>query len=863
MKLRSLVIYGMVVVIIALVVLAILGHTAARSLDQRLDRLATLRAVDSRLGQMVSAIDYVSLVRADWPTLKQLANDSDSLTDDLKTLDYPQARLAHDHLVEIAALGNEVRNSTDRPAALRMLADQARLHHAGAREAIAALVDENNELLLADLYRILRALAVAALTFALLVIIAALIVQRRLVRPIKAIDGGLRALRKGQMDARIHITSDDEFGDLARSFNTMADERQRHEARLAESEHRFRELTESIGEVFWIASPNKSETFYVSPAFEKLWGMPGDVLYERASAWTEAIHPDDFDQVQVLLGGHAEGRYLAEYRIVRPDGSIRWIQDKSSPVHDETGRIVRIVGVARDITNEKEYQQRLGERIKELRCLYQVLEVTTRSELTVDEAASQVVELLPKSMLHESHAVARIAVLDSVRTSMNWQDPARSISSQISVDGKAIGTIEVGYISADSRARQEFLPEEVALINGIAIHLGRMIKSRRMADTLTRSERLKAIGELTGGIAHDFNNLLTVIIGNAEMLMERDDNDVSELAGMINKAASRGAELTSRLLAFARRQALEPVALDVSGLITDISPLLKRSLGESIELNINTRKGLWIALADPAQLESALLNLCLNARDALTGSGKLTIETANAVLDADYTDDQEELVPGEFVMLAVSDNGCGIPREHLEHVFEPFYTTKPTGTGLGLSMVYGLVKQLGGHARIYSEPGQGTTVKLYLKRADQGEAGPLKARAAPDQLQGTETILVVEDNDLVRANACKQLGDQGYRVIEAGDAQQALMILRARKDIDLLFTDIIMPGGMTGKELADLALQLHPDLAVLYTSGYTENAIVHNGRLDPGVELLSKPYGTRELLERTRQILDQNRIDRP
>ncbi|MEO8278517.1 MAG: ATP-binding protein [Ideonella sp.] len=376
---------------------------------------------------------------------------------------------------------------------------------------------------------------------------------------------------------------------------------------------------------------------------------------------------------------------------------------------------------------------------------------------------------------------------------------------------------------------------------------------------LQQAQRMEAIGQLTGGVAHDFNNLLTVVLGNAELLAELngDNPPHRKLAESIVGAAQRGADLTRGLLAFARKQALDPKAVDVNALLANIDPMLRRTLGEHIEIELIRAAGLWPALVDPGQLENALLNLCLNSRDAMPGGGRLTLETANIRLDTEYAQRHVDVTPGAYVMVAVSDSGDGIAPENLTRVFEPFYTTKEKGkgTGLGLAMVYGFVKQSSGHIAIYSEIGQGTSVKLYLPRmrSDQGQPAEPEARIAT--VGGSETILLVEDDEAVRSYAQAALRSFGYSVIEAADGASALALLRQNDRIDLLFTDVVMPGGMNGRALADAARELRPALRVLYTSGYTENAIVHHGRLDADAQLLSKPYRRSDLDRAVRAAL--------
>lgn len=385
---------------------------------------------------------------------------------------------------------------------------------------------------------------------------------------------------------------------------------------------------------------------------------------------------------------------------------------------------------------------------------------------------------------------------------------------------------------------------------------------RQLEKQLHQAQRLEAVGQLTGGIAHDFNNLLTVILGNAEMLEESldDDSGLVQLAGMIRNAAGRGAELTNRLLAFARRQTLDPEPVDVNDMIAGLDHLLRRTLGEDIELEIIRDKDPGPALADAAQLESALLNLCLNARDAMPEGGKLSIEMANVTLDDNRTVGAADVESGQYVMVAVSDTGVGMDDETLTQAFEPFFTTKDNskGSGLGLSMVYGYARQSNGHVHIDSAPGRGTTVRMYLPQAESQarKSEKVEMESHPEGRARNERILVVEDNDMVRRHVEQQLIHLGYRVVCAADGAEALEIFRKDGAFNLLLTDVIMPGAMSGRELSDRVNEIDPDLPVLYTSGYTEDAIVQDGRLERGVQLLRKPYRREELAAKVRKALD-------
>ena len=377
---------------------------------------------------------------------------------------------------------------------------------------------------------------------------------------------------------------------------------------------------------------------------------------------------------------------------------------------------------------------------------------------------------------------------------------------------------------------------------------------------LMQAQKLEAIGKLTGGVAHDFNNVLQVIGSNLQLLQPvvQDSSDAERLLRAALAAVDRGAKLSSQLLAFARRQPLDPVPLNIGRRVRAMDELLRRALGEHVEVETSLAGGLWTTLADGHQLENVILNLAINARDAMPQGGKLTIETGNVVLDEHYTQGVPDLAPGQYVMLAVSDTGHGMPPEVAAQAFEPFFTTKPEGkgTGLGLSMAYGFAKQSGGHIRIYSEPGHGTTIKLYLPRSFEKEVEPPRQPAGPVQ-GGSETILVVEDDLAVQAAVVGTLQSLGYRVLRASDAQAALTVLQSGVHVDLLFTDVVMPGPLRSPELAQRARQLLPSVQVLFTSGYTQNAIVHGGRLDPGVELLSKPYRQEDLARKVRQVLQK------
>jgi PAS domain S-box-containing protein len=388
----------------------------------------------------------------------------------------------------------------------------------------------------------------------------------------------------------------------------------------------------------------------------------------------------------------------------------------------------------------------------------------------------------------------------------------------------------------------------------------RDVTGQREAEAqLLQAQKMEAVGQLTGGVAHDFNNLLTVIVGGLDLARERAPADMRPTLDGALRAAERGASLVQRLLAYSRKQALAPTELDLNGLATGIEDLLRRTLGEDVDVELTLAPQLWTAMADRGQVENALINLAVNARDAMPNGGKLTIETGNVVLDNDYADLNAEVLPGDYVMLAVTDTGTGMSTDVIERAFEPFFTTKEVGkgSGLGLSMVYGFARQSGGHVKIYSEVGHGTVVRLYLPRHVAKGTHPTSAATVPaDHPRGGETIMVVEDDPLVRTLVVTQLKELGYRVLEAGNGPQAQVILLGGEPVDLLFTDVVMPGGMTGRQLADAVKPHRPNMKTLFTSGYTRDSIIHQGKLDPDVHFLSKPYKKQDLAHRVRAVLD-------
>ena len=426
-----------------------------------------------------------------------------------------------------------------------------------------------------------------------------------------------------------------------------------------------------------------------------------------------------------------------------------------------------------------------------------------------------------------------------------------------------------GELLAARRAADQASADLYELNQTLEARVAEAVAERLKAEeALRQAQKMEAVGQLTGGVAHDFNNLLTVILGGLETIGRQIAGEPSpeglrrmeRALRMATHGAERAATLTARLLAFARRQPLDPRPVDAGRLVTGLADLLQRTLGETVVLETVAGAGLWLANVDVGELENALVNLAVNARDAMPGGGRLTIETSNAYLDDDYVKTIPEPVgPGQYVLIAVTDTGVGMDPETMAKVFEPFFTTKAVGkgTGLGLSQVYGFVRQTGGHIRLYSEVGVGTTVKVYLPRLLGHAIAVEPERDAVVLHGGAEQILLVEDHDDLRAYSASVLRELGYQVLEAPNGRVALELLQSHDDVALLFTDVVMPAGLDGRQLAEEAGRRRPGIKVLFTTGYTRNAIVHNGRLDAGVNLISKPFTFNELALKVRQTLDE------
>jgi PAS domain S-box-containing protein len=631
-----------------------------------------------------------------------------------------------------------------------------------------------------------------------------------------------------------------------------ASEREQH----SERERLFSAVVESSHDAIILLTLDGTITAW-NRAAERLSGFSAA---EAVGKRIDIVFPPELrGQPREMLARIAKGEVIEQHEAERrrKDGSPIYVSLVMSPIRSTTGDIVGASSIVRDVSERKRAEAAISQQIEERRRVFE----TSQDLILVTDTKGSFVQVSPSSMTilgyEPAEMIGHSAVefihpddLDSTRAEMR---AARR--------GQQMRNFETRYVHRDGRAVT--LSWMGTWSEPVRRHffVGRDLTEKLAAEAQFRqAQKMEAVGQLTGGVAHDFNNILTVITGTIGILAEgvADRPELAAIARMIDEAAERGGQLTKHLLAFARKQPLRPRAIDVNNLVLETVKLLRPTLGQGIQIDPLLAEDAWAALVDPNQLTSALLNLALNARDAMPDGGSLAIETKNVYLDQAYADMHLEVAAGSYVMIAVSDTGSGIAPEDIERVFDPFFTTKEVGkgTGLGLSMVYGLVKQSNGHIKIYSEQGHGTNVKLYLPRATGLDRVADEMLSLPTVQGGHEAVLVVEDDALVRKYAVTQIDSLGYTTLEAGNAAEALRLIGSGAAIDLLFTDVIMPGSMNGRQLVDAALKQRPSLKTLFTSGYTENAIVHHGRLDSGVLLLVKPYRKLELAKMIRMALD-------
>jgi PAS domain S-box-containing protein len=638
---------------------------------------------------------------------------------------------------------------------------------------------------------------------------------------------------------------------------------------LRASETQLRTLAESMPGFVYITD-EAFNNIYINPQFAAYTGLPMAALLSQG--WQQIVHQDDLPAVTQALQS-ATNLYQLECRLRRHDGEYRWFLARSTLTLAENGGGSAWIGTVTDINDRKQAEAEMvdtnamleklvAERSRELDRIFRL----STDLLAVADFSGQYVSVSPAWEQITGRPVAE--ALASNYIDFVHPDHIAKVAEDFAAlhEGKPVWC-ENRYRRADGTYRW-LSWRAVSMVEEQRIYaVARDITAEKDRDEqLRQSQKMEVVGQLTGGIAHDFNNLLTIIMGSLELLqrgLPATDAKSTRRIDAAMEGARRAAALTHRLLAFARRSPLEPKPVEPDRLVAGMSDMLHRVLGEHIALETVAAAGLWRVQADVNQLENSILNLAVNARDAMPEGGRLTIETQNAFLDETYAAARGDVAPGQYVMIAVTDTGTGMTADVRERVFEPFFTTKPQGhgTGLGLAQVYGFIKQSNGHVMIYSEPGQGTSVKLYLPRlrgAVPEDTRPATPATVAPASRG-ETILVVEDEENVRNFSVEVLEDYGYHVVAAENADGALRALEDVAEIDMLFTDVVLTGQMNGRLLANEVLRRRPKAAVLFTTGYTRNAIVHHGRLDDGIDFIGKPFTASALGQMVRKVLDREK----
>jgi two-component system cell cycle sensor histidine kinase/response regulator CckA len=638
-------------------------------------------------------------------------------------------------------------------------------------------------------------------------------------------------------------------------------ERKKAENALRQSEERFRQIAESIDEVFWICDLDRKAFVYLSPAFDRIFGYPRELFYDGRKPVRETVHPDDREKFISMFAVMKSGQPLDyEHRIIRPDNSMRHLWIRGFPVPDETGQIKRYAGVTQDVTAWRSAQEELKQSREYLNqiinCIADPIFVKDDQHrfLLINDAFCAFCKIPKEELLGKTDSdLLPKHVADSIweMEEVVYQTGKESETEDNLADGR--GDNHVVMVKKALLTDKKGGKQIVGVIRDITEH-------KRLEAQFMQSQKMEAVGVLAGGIAHDFNNLISVIKGYTEILMENlpaDDRNRPDLE-QIEKASQRAIALTTQLLAFSRKQRLKPEVLNLNTAVIEMSTMLRRLIGEDIELVTIAEPDLGLISADPGQIQQIIMNIAANARDAMPHGGRFTIETSNATVDEDYAREHPNLNPGPYVMMAISDNGSGMDAATQARIFEPFFTTKGKGkgTGLGLSTVYGIVKQSNGFVWVYSELGKGTTFKIYFPQLEEGRATQPAEGQPEAATAGGETVLIAEDESSVRALAARVLREQGYTVLEAPDGMEALRVARERSgEIDLVLTDVVMPR-ISGTELVSQIEAMKPGVKALYLSGYTDGAVVHHGLLDSKVAFLQKPFTVENLARKVREVIE-------
>jgi PAS domain S-box-containing protein len=667
--------------------------------------------------------------------------------------------------------------------------------------------------------------------------------------------------REQKQPARISITNIAPENGEERLLLVVEDQTQSERLRgLAEaSEYRLRDLVQGLDVIVWEADPEIRRFTFVSQRAEEILGYPLEVWMSEPDFWMKHLDPADREQALACQRrAVSEGQdYELEYRLVAADGHTVWLRDKVRVVKDREGQARQLRGLMLDMSARKRAEEERARLSSAVEQAAEAIVITDRDAMIqyVNPAFEQVTGYRREEVLGQNPRLLKSGKQDAAFYLEMWSKLTR-------------GEAWSGYFS--NKRKDGTLYEAEATISPVRDATGQVVnyvaverdvtRERQLEHQLLQVQKMEAIGQLAGGVAHDFNNLLTIITGYSELALDRLEPDAPQRGYLneIKKAGDRATSLTRQLLAFGRRQVLAPQVLDLNSVVSNMGRMLRRVIGEDIELVTILPPDLGTVRVDPGQIEQVILNLALNARDAMPQGGKLTIETSKVDLDQAYIGAHAGIAQGPYVLLAISDTGCGMDAETQRHIFEPFFTTKEQGkgTGLGLATVYGIIKQSGGYIWVYSEPGGGTSFKIYFPRLAERAAEVERAKARSGAPGGSETVLLVEDEGGVRSMVRRVLESSGYTVLEARDGDDALIVCEQHKGpIHLLVTDVVMPG-LSGRELAEHLAPFYRAMKVLYISGYTDDAILHHGHLEADMHFLQKPFTPNALARKVREVLD-------
>ncbi len=661
----------------------------------------------------------------------------------------------------------------------------------------------------------------------------------------------LAAIRTGTVDAIVGMES------------TLIVRAQAAEQALRESEERYRRISEMLSDyayVFRVEANQRLVLDWVIGGFERITGFTPEESAVHGG-WAALVHPDDspiaVEHVRHLLAGEAD---VTEFRIVRKDGEVRWLRDHGQPVWDETqGRVVRIYGAVEDITERKQMETEHERLMTAIEQAGESILITDAEGIIqyVNPAFETVTGFIRREVIGYTPRILKSGEHDESFYRHLWE----TVSSGKIWQGRIVNKRKDGSLYTGELTISPVCDTSGRIVNYVAVKRD-ITEQLRLEAQLRQAQKMESVGRLAGGVAHDFNNILSVILGQVDLALTTKIEQALPLYAElqeIRQAAQRSADLTRQLLAFARKQVASPKVLNLNDIVAKTLKMLHRLIGEDINLVWKPGADLWSVKIDPAQVDQILANLCINSRDAITGVGQITIETGNVTIDETYCANHPYFVSGEYVLLAVSDNGCGMDSETLEKIFEPFFTTKEPGkgTGLGLATVYGIVKQNNGLINVYSEPEKGTTFKIYLPRhADEAQNVQIEQEAEIAQGRG-ETVLLVEDEPGVLKMGKMMLERLGYRVLDASTPGESIRLAEEHTgEIRLLITDVVMPG-MNGRDLARQLQSRYPTLKCLFISGYTANVIADHGVLEGGMHFLQKPFSMKELAVKVRAALDE------